>query len=189
MRYTNPLYTPFLNPLSNELYRLKKKYEKGTSAEPVVSSYLTSRQDTEGQGTCFNCVLKMLSWSVLLSILGNMKSIFFRLMPAFSVFAGLLGSFTEENGPWLIYGVASKLVQNLCEYLRQRHDIQEQLRNCTCVQTTLLNQFPNAKATQRGPKSILSHDHCTMWTRMGCSYCITSPLVLVWLCKTWKIDW
>lgn len=56
MRYTNPLYTPFLNPLSNELYRQKKKYEKGTSAERVVSSYFTSRQDTEGQGTYFNCL-------------------------------------------------------------------------------------------------------------------------------------
>lgn len=109
-----------------------------------------------------------------------------RLMPAFSVFAGLLWSFTEENGPWLIDGVASKLAQNLCGYLRQRNGTQEQLRNCTCVQTTLLNQFSNVKATQRGPKSILSHDRCTMWTRIGSSYYITSPLILVWLCKTWK---
>lgn len=105
-------------------------------------------------------------------------------MPAFSVFAGLL--FAEENGPWLIHGVASKLVQNLCGFLRQRYGIQEQLRNCTCVQTTLLNQFSNVKATQRGLKSILFHDRCTMWTRIGCSYYIISPLILVWLCKTWK---
>lgn len=77
----------------------KKKYEKGTSAEPVLSSYFTSRQNTEGQETCFNSVFKMLSWSVLPSILGNMQSNFFRLMPAFSVFAGLLWLFTEENGP------------------------------------------------------------------------------------------
>lgn len=92
---------------------------------------------------------------------------------------------TEENDPWLIHGVASKLVQNLCGYLRQRHGIQEQLRNCSCVQTTLLNQFSNVKATQGGLKAY-SPMTVVQCEQDSCSYYMISPLILVWLCRTWK---